>query len=196
MKKIFTAIGVIFFVVVIAGLSIFVYSKLPKKVVAESNTLDIQGKINDIGELATAEYVYTISESMHKEGLTIFGKELTSSEVVYSYSGTVKAGLIFSDIKIEVNNDRKQIYVTLPESQILSNELDLNSLEIINEEYSNFNKVTFSDINLSQQSCKDTAKATAIEKGLLDNADENAKKIIESMIAGFYDIKEYTIYFE
>lgn len=196
MKKVFTVVGLIFFIVAIVGLSIFVYDKLPRKVEAESNTLDIQGKINDIGELATAEYVYTISESMHKEGLTIFGKELTSSEVVYSYSGIIKAGVIFSEIEIEVNNDRKQIYVKLPKSQILSNELDLNSLEIINEKYSNFNKVNFSDINLSQQTCKDTAQTKAIEKGLLDNADENAKKIIESMIAGFYDTNEYTIYFE
>ncbi len=196
MRKIQIGINVLVLLIVLLGVGVLVYKNSNDVNKVDTELIDIQGKINDIGELATAEYVYTISDVLSKPGLTLFGKEITSSKIVYQYSGTVKAGVIFSDIKVSVNDTRKQIAIDMPQSCILSNELDLNSLNILEEKYSTFNKISFSDVNFSQQECKETAEKSAIEKGILVNADENAKAMIESLLSSFYDLEEYKVYYD
>lgn len=81
-----------------------------------------------------------------KNGLTLPGNiVITSSKVIYSYEGTIKAGIQFGEIQIDINTVQSpaKVYVHLPEAEIFSNELDNDSLEIYDEKYSNFNKVSF-----------------------------------------------------
>ncbi|MFL2139944.1 DUF4230 domain-containing protein [Ruoffia sp. FAM 26254] len=85
------------------------------------------------------------------------------------------------------------MFVELPETEILSEEVFQDSLIIYDESYSPFNTFTFSDMNLSVADLKDTAKKDAVKNGLLDAARENAITILNSTVNSFYDTDEYTV---
>lgn len=162
-----------------------------------TTTLDIQGTIQDIGELATAEYAFTITQTAEKPKKTVAGVPIpfTSSNVLYSYEGIIKAGIQFSAVEITQNSIQKKIYVRMPAAEILSTELDNDSFLVYDEHYSIFNMFTFSDFNISIADAKSTARTSAIENGLLDRANENAKLIIKTTISTFVDLDEYEIVF-
>ena len=197
MKKI---IALILSLAVLCAVVTFCYTKLhAKEVVPEIAVNSIEGTINDIGELSTAEYVYKICQSTTKDGLKIpiIDFTVTHSEVIYSYEGMIKAGIRFGDIRIDVQekDDVTKIYVHMPEVQIFSNELDNDSFEVYSEKLSAFNKVSFDDFNKSQKELKDTAEESAINSGLLERAEENAKVIVRSTILSFYDAEKCDIQF-
>ena len=159
-------------------------------------TDDIEYRIQQIGELATAEFVYTITQTADKKAFEVFNISIpfTSSRIVYSYSGTIKAGIDFSEIKAVTEGET--IHITLPQSTILSNDLDHDSLTVYDEKNSIFNRFSFSDMNASQADLKKTAEETAAEKGLLETADANAREIIEKTISSMYGNGEYTVVFD
>ena len=167
------------------------------KSVPETTTVDIQGTIRDIGELATAEYDFTITQTAEKPSKTVAGFSIpfTSAKVLYSYNGIIKAGIQFSKVEISQNNKQKVIFVRIPEAEILSTELDNSSLIVYDEKYSIWNTFTFEDMNISVDSAKDTAKQTAIESGVLERANENAQMIIKSTISALVDLSEYEVVF-
>lgn len=199
MKMIYKVIaGVLCAALIAAGAFAVLHALMPQKAEAKTTIGDIEGKIQDIGELSTAEYVYKISGMIDKKGLTLPGNiVVTSSKVIYSYEGTIKAGIQFGEIQIDINTAQKpaKVYVHLPEAEIFSNELDNDSLEIYDEKYSNFNKIDFSDINQSQAECKEKAEEAALDSGILEKASENAETMIRSMLYGFLDSEEYDIEF-
>ena len=199
MKMIYKVIAAVLCVALIAAGAVAVsHALMPQRAEAKTTVNDIEGKIRNIGELSTAEYVYKISGMIDKNGLTLPGNiVITSSKVIYSYEGTIKAGIQFGEIQVDINTVQSpaKVYVHLPEAEIFSNELDNNSLEIYDEKYSNFNKVSFSDINQSQAECKERAEESALNSGILVKASENAETMIRSMLYGFLDSEEYDIEF-
>ena len=161
-------------------------------------TDDIEARINTIGELATAEYVYTITQTADKEALQVLNVKLpfTSSRIVYSYSGTIKAGIDFGAVRARTDDSAMTVYITLPVSKILSNELDQDSLTVYDEKNSIFNRFSFSDMNASQADLKKTAEQSADERGLLETADTNARELIEKTVSSMYAGGDYTVVFE
>lgn len=196
MKKIF---NIVIGIIVGVALMIIYFNIAPTKNTQPTiSPLDLEGKIADIGELATAEYVYTLTEIADKEEVKVLNIKIpfTSSKIIFGYSGVIKAGLNYSDIKIELDEDNKEIIITLPETKILSNELDNDSLVIFDSKDNIFNHFTFEDVNTSQAKLKEDAQNVAIEKGLLDTAKENSKTLIENTIFALVDIKEYKIIYK
>ena len=190
-------IGILVLLLVAAGIYIYVVLPHGNHVDPIVTTTDIQGTINDIGELSTAEYAYTICQVADKEHLKVLGLNIpfTSSKVMYQYNGVIKAGVQFGDIDITVNDAQMKIYVDLPKAEIFSNEPDLNSLIVYDEKYSPFNTFTFADMNMSLSELKATAEESALEQGLLDRAIENAQTILKATIGGFYDLNDYEVEF-
>jgi hypothetical protein len=160
-------------------------------------TTDIQGTINDIGELATAEYGYTIAQTTEKPSKKVVGFNLpfTSSMVMYSYDGLIKAGINFNEIKVTVNEINKTIFVELPDAEILSSEVDQDSLIVFDQEYSPFVAFTFEDMNLGLVEVKKKAEESAIDNGLLERANENVQKIIGTTMANLFNPNEYEVKF-
>lgn len=85
----------------------------------------------------------------------------------------VKAGIDFNKITWSVKN--KTITVKMPESKILSCELDMDSFKVYHEEESIFTKITLKDNNKSFEKLKATAKKDANANGLLSNAEKMQK---------------------
>ena len=154
----------------------------------------IKSGLNDIGELATEEYYYTGVETYDSsKSIKGFDIPLTKTKFVYSYDGTIKAGIDFAKIDVEKDDLTKVITVFLPESRILSSEIDENSFQLYDEKTSIFNPFSVSDVNDTIIELKASAEKKAIEKGLLDRADDNAKTLMKNFLKSTYGLDGYTI---
>lgn len=148
----------------------------------------------DIGELATQE-CRTTQVNATKAAQEIFGVQIpfTQSQYIYSYDVTIKAGYDFSAITWDVQGTT--ITVHLPEAQVLSCELDLDSFQVYYEKESVFRPITLEETNQDMTNLKANAQNDAIANGLLDNARENAETLLTAFFAQAYDLNEYTLTF-
>jgi len=121
----------------------------------------------------------------------------SKSSFILIYTGVLKLGIDFAETKIEVDEGSKTIKVTLPESKVLSNEIDMKSIKVYDETNSIFNPVKIDDYAQFTQSGKENAEADARESGVFEQSKEVAKKIITELLNTTKEIKEkYKIVFE
>ena len=147
-------------------------------------TIDlIKSEIKDIGELVTIEYLYTdagkFEDVKQAWGINI---PFTSKSFITKWDGIIKAGINIEEIIIEINDAKKEIIVHMPKAEILSHEVDSESIEILDEKDGLFNKVTVENTVQFEATSKVAMEERAIENGILDKAFENAKEIIEKLL--------------
>ena len=154
-----------------------------------------QFDLHAIGEMATQAGYYTNVEVI-EDSKTLWKITLpfTSSKYIFSYDGIIKAGIDFADIKWSVNDVLKTIHVDLPDTKILTNEIDTDSLYVYDESRSIFSPLTVSDINDSLIALKIESEEKAIGNGILEEAEANAKVLIRGFLAGSYP--DYEIIYE
>ena len=191
LRRLMTLVVFAALVAVIVWMAPSVFSE---KTQVSSETVEME--LKNIGELATHAGYYT-NVQVIKSSRQIFGVDipLTQSQFIFSYDGVVKAGVDFADIEIGVDEGRGQIVVTLPEVKVLSNEIDLDSLEIYDESNNIFHPLNIDDINVSLIEMQEESEAKAIENGLLESARANAEALLRGMLAGFYDAQDHVIEF-
>lgn len=143
----------------------------------------LYSEINDIGELATVEYLFTdaakYSQSMQYDGWDI---PFTEKSFVLKWNGVMKAGVDLNRVKITVDEEAKSITVSVPAAAILSYEVDPDSIEVLDERDNIFNNITIEDKAKFDSTTEDAMKKRAIENGLLDKAQENAEVIIKRLL--------------
>lgn len=149
----------------------------------------------NIGELAT-QSAYCTEVNCTNDVKKLFKIKLpfTQSKYIYSYDVVIKAGFDFNKIKWKEKD--KTIEVTLPKAQILSCEVDTDSLQVYHEKESIFNQISLEDNNEALKKLRDTAKKNALENGILENAYNNAKVILKGFFENKYDLQEYELKFK
>ena len=154
----------------------------------------ISDGLNDMGTLITEEYYFTdaISFTSVKQ---IFNINLGITETSYlgTYDGVVTAGIDFSEISVIKDDDNLKIFVTVPEASIINIDIDPESFQLFSEKSGVGNPVSVEDFNTSLVELEDTVSAKAIERGILDRANENAEKLIRNFIGSLADLDIYTI---
>ena len=70
----------------------------------------------------------------------------------------------------------------MPKSEIISHEIDNESIESLDEKDGLFNPVKVDDVRNFDKISKEEMEARAIENGLLIKASKNATEIIEKLI--------------
>lgn len=160
----------------------------------------INAEIQDIGELATVEYLYT-DAAKFEDPKKLFGKELpfefTTKSFVVKWDGVIKAGVDITQVTAEADDTDKKIVVKLPKAKILSNEIDDDSVEVLDEKDGLFNSIKVEDVKSFDAVSKDDMEQRAIDQGILEKASQNAKEMIEHLIQN--DVTEesgYTVEFE
>ena len=138
----------------------------------------------DIGELATqAAYCTEVNVTQAERELFGLSIPFTQSKYIYSYDVILKAGYDFSQITYEVDEESQTIEVRLPQVQILSSELDLDSFQVYEEDESIFRPIRLEETNAAMQQMQQRAEGgTPSQTGLLDNARANA----ELVLTGFF----------
>lgn len=151
----------------------------------------------DIGELATQSAVCT-SVRVEGKDKKLFGVTIpfTQTKYIYTYNSVVKAGIDFSKVKVtDQTGTAKKVYVELPKVKILSTEIDYDSFKVYHEEESIFSPISMEEHNASMKELEKTARKDAVSNGLLDNAYDNAIRMLKAFLEQTYDAKKYTIVF-
>lgn len=145
----------------------------------------INTEIQEIGELATLEYLYT-DAGKFEDAQKWFGKEVPlaflTKSFILKWDGIIKAGVDISQVTAQINRTQKQIIVQIPEAKILSHEIDEKSVETLDEKAGLFNPIKVEDVNQFHLVSKDSMEQRAIENGILEKALENAKEIIGQLV--------------
>lgn len=187
---------VILVVLVVAAAAVLGVGKYTG-IIGSHSTKTTQLGFEDIGEMATQAAYATQVSTM--EGSRVIGGvkiPFTQSKYIYSYDVTIKAGIDFGGINWELDEEQKTIHVTLPETRVLSSEINLDSFQVYYESESIFRHITLEENNAALQELKQNAEETAVANGLLENARSNAETILKGFFAKAYDLDEYTLTFE
>lgn len=180
-------------IILIIAVIVILFIGVSRYFLTESRTTKLG--FEDIGELAT-QTSYCTEVNVTEAARELFGMTIpfTQSKYIYSYDIQIKAGLDFEEIEWEVNGST--IEVRLPETKILSSEIDLDSFKVYLEDESIYREITLEENNEALKSMKQSAEDDAVANGLLENARSNAETILTGFFGNVYDMDEYEIVFK
>ena len=180
-------------IILIIAVIVILFIGVSRYFLTESRTTKLG--FEDIGELAT-QTAYCTEVNVTEAARELFGLTIpfTQSKYIYSYDIQIKAGLDFEEIEWEVNGST--IEVRLPETKILSSEIDLDSFKVYLEDESIYREITLEENNEALKSMKQSAEDDAVANGLLENARSNAETILTGFFGNVYDMDEYEIVFK
>jgi len=141
----------------------------------------LSDKTIDISELVTAEYAFTnAAKFTSTKHIAVLPESWTQKSFVQRWDGIIKAGINLKGVNVSISG--KTITVEIPDADIISYEIDKDSVEILDEKNNVFNPITVKDkVNFDKETAYDM-KAKAVKNGLLDRAQENAENTIENII--------------
>ena len=87
------------------------------------------------------------------------------------------------------------ITVTIPAAEIQGVDIDPESFQLYSEKAGLGNHISAEDFNNSLVELEATAREKAIERGVLDRADENARVLIRNLIGALVDLNAYSLEF-
>lgn len=156
----------------------------------------LEDQIQSVRELSTIKYHYTnVGAFEHQSEFYGFKIPLTYKKFIISYDGEITAGIILDNSKITVEGD--SIIIDLPPAQILSHEIDEDSLKIFDEQASIFNPLKLDDYSTFRKDQMLEMEGKAIDKGVLVEAEKDAKKAVEEILNVNPEINEkYKIVFK
>lgn len=193
MKKINKKI-ILLFLVVIGLFSTFFAGKksMKNEMEPEITSTLIFNKLINVRELTSLKYYYTNMGQFENQN-TFYGYKVpfTSKKFIVSYDGVIHAGVDLE--KMEVKLKDKSIEIKIPASKILSHEIYEDSLKVFDERESIFNRIDIEDYNNFSKDQKKEVEDKAIKRGLLKEADEEAKKAIEETLIGDTILSDYKI---
>ena len=157
----------------------------------------IYSEIKSISELATMEYLFPdAAEFSDSRQIKTWNIPFTEKSFILKWDGVIKAGVKLDLVTIEVNQDEKKITVSVPTAEILSYQIDTDSVEVLDQKNNIFNKITVDDKIKFDASTEEAMKQRAIENGLLEKAQANAENILLRLLQANPAIgTEYTIEF-
>lgn len=168
----------------VVGLVCFFAGRAGGAAIQENVQLDavvLETRLNEISELASVSWSYT-NMAMFESSNEFYGMTLpfTTKKFILTYDGEIKAGVDLQQAAVSVSGTA--VTVRLPESQILSHEIDESSVEVFDEKTSIFNPFTVEDFTAFQADQKTAMEEKAVAKGLLTEAAEQAERSVRLLL--------------
>lgn len=88
-----------------------------------------------------------------------------------------------NEVQIDINEDTRTITVTLPDSKIMDNNIPQESITVVEVKNGLFNEITFDDYNAFISEQKIIMEQKAIDRGLLETADKEARETIQAFLS-------------
>ena len=157
-------------------------------------TADLLGQhLREVSDLVSVEYHYTNMGKFENQ-LDFYGWKVpfTTKSFLVSYDGVIKAGVDLSGAQVDVDEVRKAVTITLPESKILSHEIPEDSLQVFDETRNIFNPITIEDYTGFTRDQKAEVEQKAIDEGLLTDAAEKARGAVETFVSLLPGSVDYT----
>lgn len=157
----------------------FIKDNIP---VITSETL--QEKLIPAYDLVTEQYNYRNADKLEQDQSWLFGwkRPFSSKSVLVTYDGVIKAGVDLSQVVPVVDEEAHTVTVTLPASRITDNNIPQETITVVEVKNGLFNPVTIDDYNTFISEQKIVMEKKAIDQGLLEKADQNAREIVTSLL--------------
>lgn len=155
----------------------------------------LEQQLSSLSELVTAKYFYRNATRKEASKTWLWGWTLPFSDtsLLAAYDGTIKAGIDFKAIDVNVNERQHIITVTLPASKITDNNIPQETINVLEVKNNLFAEVTFNDYNQFISEEKKVMEEMAIAQGLLQEANEEAKAIITAFLSQIPGMDTYKL---
>ncbi len=155
----------------------------------------LASRLRSVQELVTVSYYYT-NMGRFENQVDFYGWKVpfTTKSFIVSYDGVIKAGVDLDRLQVTVGDE--EITVTLPESRIISHEIPEDSLEVFDESDNLFNHITIEDYTAFTRDQKSAMEQRAVDGGLLDRADQEARTAVNSLLGIMPGLEDYTLVVE
>ena len=183
-KKIITRIIVIILLVLLLLCGGYFAFKRFEVVKTETKLAMVDRQLSYCQELVTAKFRYSDIITLKKSA------GFSKSYSIIKYTGIIRAGLAdITDVSYSVSLDGKTITLSVPQAEILGNEIVSQS--VFDEKQSIFIPISTQEIFNEIDKAKDEAVEEMIAEGVLEEAREYAIRIItQFMLAlGFEEVK-------
>lgn len=165
---------------------------LSKKDTVTVSATSIEERLSKCSSLTTARLDYR-GIIKYEEGDIQYINKKSFSMI---YDAHIKAGIDLSLASVEV--DGKTITVTVPKPTVQDVTVDPDSVEFYDEKFAIFNWTEKEDTAKALEYAKEDAKAKADQTDILAQASEQAKTVIETLIAPITSDTDdpYTVIFQ
>lgn len=150
----------------------------------------IKQQLRDLSDLTTSEMIYTGLITYSDDGIPF----ISQTHFSMIYSANIRAGIDASAIQIDVSDDR--IVITLPEAVIQDINVDPESIEFYDEQFTLFRNRQKEDVVNTITEAEKNAKEKADTDALLKQANRQAHTIVERLLANTTDDRELIIKIE
>ena len=178
-----------------------VSTKTEGKVVKKETRLTektIKEEIASVRKMVTKEYSYD-KVGHHTKSKKLFGKTVpfTTDDFLFQYSATVFVGVDLGKVQFDVDNEKKIIYVELPEADIIAHEIDEDSFAYYSTKDSIFTNSKMDDYMEEVAELTASKEKELREKGtIFEEAENEAKDVLREVMLLNETIKEYEIIFD
>lgn len=177
-------IGTLIIVILLTIISIIAFfsfkSIIDKKIM---NSSIVSQKLTKLSELVTTKYSYTklleVKNDRQFNGVSI---PFTQKYFMLQYDGYIKAGVDFSKLGININNNTNTITLKIDHSKILDDVINQESIHIYDEKSGLFNRLALSDMVDEITAQKSIVENEVVKKGFLKESDSNANILIEALL--------------
>lgn len=184
-------------IVAIASIALFIAYKKGTKV--NETIQETVVNYQDIEEITFQEATVPEIGVIHKPmelGKLEFDNPLTTSDCIFTYNITVKAGYDLKDIKDDGGNELTQtITVTLPKATVYEPYVDEDSFTKYWDDEKITANVGLDDIHDKKLEMIEHAKKAAIKGGLYEKTAEHAKVVITDYIHSLKGYENYNVVF-
>ena len=173
--------------VLVISICLNVFLVMRKKVARNHSVRStILSGIKNVSELATVRERFQSIVS-YSDGVKIPFMNInfpgTTRKFMMKYYGTIVCGCDLSRAQVSERFDVNRVKITLPKSKILDVYADVNSFEIYDQSAGIFTSVKLEDQNREVMADLEKVKIHEIENGILEQSDNNARKILTSVVA-------------
>lgn len=165
--------------------------ELPAEVEKRIVTVEeVEVMLVDISQFSTysGEYTTTKSAEYTSYFLDNIAVPGTTNTINLECKGIVKVGYDVEEITIEVDNDSKKIYISLPAPKVLDNYIIWDTVKC-QEENNILNPIDFEQYQALISEIEDDGLALVEADGIYADAEENMITIIRNCLSGFEDFE-------
>ena len=166
-----------------AGGMTYLHMKAQPKVDAKG----LMERLEESSELTVEKNYYTGIAKFSEGSVPLINKNSFSMK----YEAEIDAGFRLEEVTIEVSDD--QVLVTVPKAEILSINIDPDSLEFYDNKTSLFKTDRKEATKQALQIAQKDAEKNATRKGLLEEADKRAEVIFKGILEGGVGNREIVV---
>lgn len=172
--------------IIVIVIGIYSYNSRPKVTSTYINSV-----LSRSSELTSAKLNYKGITEYEDEGIRFINK----GNFLMVYKATVRAGINVDEVRSEIDNKNKIIWLTIPKAEIQDVVVDPSSIKYYDEKLALFNFNEKEDANTAQVLVEKDAMKEAANMGVLELANKQSKELLVGILEDSID-KDYTFRFK